>query len=152
MPVMTPNDALRVLLEVVVTGTARGSVHPTGTWLPSTETVGWSAVPLHSEIPPGLPAKTPLAVTVTISPPVRHLPGVTVIWTDPEVDEDDAAAQGAVVVVFATTDEVVVAGVVFDELPQAAIDAAQPIRATRRAKRLNCIGSPSADTRSPGAS
>jgi hypothetical protein len=40
IPVVTENDALRVLVEVLVTGVASGFVQPTGTWLPSTDTVG----------------------------------------------------------------------------------------------------------------
>jgi hypothetical protein len=65
MPERTVNEELRVRSDEVVTGAASGFVHPTGTWLPSTVTVGWPSALLHSDMPPGLPAKRPLAVTVT---------------------------------------------------------------------------------------
>jgi len=127
IPVMMVSCALKEPSEEVVTTCARGFVQLTGTWLPSTVTVGSPPAPLHSANPPGLFGAKPVPLIVTVSPPLRHVPGSTVNVRTPAVADDGRAAQGAVVaVVTGEVGDAVVASVVETagfadgELPQSA--------------------------------
>jgi hypothetical protein len=95
-PVTILNVALSVPVDDVETVWASGLVQLTGTWLPATPIVGWLPALLHSAIPPGLFSFSPVPVMVTTSPPLRHVPGSTVICTVPALAWLGSATHGMV--------------------------------------------------------